>query len=108
MGLALLQLACSVAPLSENDAHSLVHPLLPPPRSPSSTPSFPHFNALLCPCSYQDRGLIPRALSRIFASFKARPSCQFQVYISYLELYNEAGYDLLDPSHESKALEELP
>ena len=28
--------------------------------------------------------------------------------ISYLEIYNEAGYDLLDPSHESKGLEDLP
>lgn len=33
---------------------------------------------------------------------------QFSVYVSYLEIYNEAGYDLLDPSHETKALEELP
>ena len=28
--------------------------------------------------------------------------------ISYLEIYNEAGYDLLDPSHETKGLEDLP
>ncbi len=30
------------------------------------------------------------------------------MYISYLEIYNEAGYDLLDPSQDTKALEELP
>ena len=28
--------------------------------------------------------------------------------ISYLEIYLEAGYDLLDPSHETKGLEDLP
>jgi len=59
-------------------------------------------------CRYDDRGLIPRSLSRIFAAFKDRTDCQFSAYISYLEIYNEAGYDLLDPSHESKTLEELP
>ena len=32
----------------------------------------------------------------------------FSIYISYLEIYNEAGYDLLDPSQDTKALEELP
>lgn len=37
-----------------------------------------------------------------------RSDQQFSVYVSYLEIYNEAGYDLLDPSHETKALEELP
>jgi len=30
------------------------------------------------------------------------------VRISYLEIYLEAGYDLLDPSHETKGLEDLP
>lgn len=57
---------------------------------------------------YEDRGLIPRALSRIFAAFKDRPGVQYTTYISYLEIYNEGGYDLLDPSHETKTLEELP
>lgn len=37
-----------------------------------------------------------------------RTDTQFTAYISYLELYNEQGYDLLDPSHETKSLEELP
>lgn len=30
-----------------------------------------------------------------------------QVHISYLEIYNEIGYDLLDREREEKALEEL-
>lgn len=57
---------------------------------------------------YQDRGIIPRALQRVFTAVKERPSMQYRAYISYLEIYNEVGYDLLDPSAESKALEELP
>ena len=39
---------------------------------------------------------------------RQRSDTQFTAYISYLELYNEQGYDLLDPSHETKSLEELP
>jgi hypothetical protein len=39
---------------------------------------------------------------------RQRTDQQFSIYISYLEIYNEAGYDLLDPSQDTKALEELP
>lgn len=45
---------------------------------------------------YNDRGLIPRALSMIFSETSKRTDRQHQIYISYLELYNEVGYDLLD------------
>jgi hypothetical protein len=34
--------------------------------------------------------------------------CNLQVYISYLEIYNEVGYDLLDPTREVQAMEDLP
>jgi kinesin family protein 6/9 len=44
----------------------------------------------------------------IFGEFRNRTDVQLKAYVSYLELYNEAGYDLLDPSHETKALEDLP
>ena len=60
------------------------------------------------PERYADRGLIPRALSMLFNEARTRTDVQFKLYISYLELYNETGYDLLDPSHEAKALEDLP
>ncbi|RYE83754.1 MAG: hypothetical protein EOO65_03440 [Methanosarcinales archaeon] len=52
--------------------------------------------------------MIPRALARVFQTRQDNPNTHYSIYISYLELYNEAGYDLLDPSHETKALEELP
>ena len=57
---------------------------------------------------YVDRGLIPRAISHVFQTLAKRTDYVFEVRISYLEIYNEAGYDLLDPSHESKTLEDLP
>jgi len=57
---------------------------------------------------YADRGIIPRALSYIFAKLSADTNRTFEVRVSYLEIYNEAGYDLLDPSHETKGLEDLP
>lgn len=60
------------------------------------------------PERYVDRGIIPRAISMIFSEFRGRSDVQLKAYISYLELYNETGYDLLDPSHETKALEDLP
>lgn len=60
------------------------------------------------PEKYADRGIIPRSISLLFGEFRARTDMQFKMYVSYLELYNEDGYDLLDQSQENKALEELP
>ncbi len=60
------------------------------------------------PERYVDRGIIPRSISMIYNEFRTRTDLQFKAYVSYLELYNETGYDLLDPSHETKALEDLP
>jgi kinesin family member 6/9 len=60
------------------------------------------------PERYADRGIIPRAISMIFSEFRKRTDVQCKIFISYLELYNEQGYDLLDPTHESKALEDMP
>lgn len=73
------------------------------------------------PQRYEDRGIIPRALQRIFQQCDAsrKAGGQATVWISYLEVYNEVGYDLLEDSagggHSragtvpgTKALEELP
>ncbi|KAG7378464.1 Kinesin- protein 6 [Phytophthora boehmeriae] len=59
---------------------------------------------------YEDRGLIPRALSMIFDRMRNNASQQqILAHISYLEIYNNKGYDLLDPNHEStKFLDDLP
>jgi kinesin family protein 6/9 len=60
------------------------------------------------PEKYADRGLIPRSISTLFNEFRSRTDAQFKAYVSYLEIYNDKGYDLLDPSHETKSLEDLP
>lgn len=57
---------------------------------------------------YADRGVIPRSISHVFQELQKKPDTHYEVRVSYLEIYNESGYDLLDPSHETKGLEDLP
>lgn len=58
---------------------------------------------------YDDRGLIPRALSLIFEHMRQSNQAQIIAHVSYLEIYNNQGYDLLDPNHEAtKSLDDLP
>ncbi|XP_054996881.1 kinesin-like protein KIF6 [Sorex araneus] len=56
---------------------------------------------------YSDRGIIPRTLSYIFEQLQKDSSKIYTTHISYLEIYNECGYDLLDPRHEASGLEDL-
>ncbi|XP_054855504.1 kinesin-like protein KIF6 [Eublepharis macularius] len=57
---------------------------------------------------YSDRGIIPRTLSYIFQQLQKDSSKVYTTHVSYLEIYNECGYDLLDPKHEASKLEDLP
>ncbi|XP_020503678.2 kinesin-like protein KIF6 [Labrus bergylta] len=57
---------------------------------------------------YRDRGIIPRTLSYLFEHFSQDSSMVYTTHISYLEIYNEMGYDLLDSRHEASRLEDLP
>ncbi|KAM9608220.1 kinesin-like protein KIF6 isoform 1-T1 [Morphnus guianensis] len=57
---------------------------------------------------YSDRGIIPRTLSYIFDRLQKDSSKVYTTHVSYLEIYNECGYDLLDPRHEASRLEDLP
>ncbi|XP_055878484.1 kinesin-like protein KIF6 isoform X1 [Biomphalaria glabrata] len=57
---------------------------------------------------YIDRGIIPRSLSYLFDIIEKHPEKIFTFHISYLEIYNDNGYDLLDPKHEATKLEDLP
>ena len=57
---------------------------------------------------YVDRGIIPRTLTYIFNEIAKRSDAQYKIHVSYLEIYNGAGYDLLDPTHEVTALEDMP
>ncbi|KAM4787200.1 kinesin-like protein KIF6 isoform 5-T6 [Cyanocitta cristata] len=57
---------------------------------------------------YSDRGIIPRTLSYIFDTLQKDSSKVYTTHVSYLEIYNECGYDLLDPRHEASKMEDLP
>ncbi|NWY25937.1 KIF6 protein, partial [Pheucticus melanocephalus] len=57
---------------------------------------------------YCDRGIIPRTLSYIFDQLQKDSSKVYTTHVSYLEIYNECGYDLLDPRHEASKMEDLP
>ena len=67
---------------------------------------------------YVDRGLIPRTLSYIFKEMQSRTNasykvslsilCSQQIQVSYLEIYNDQGYDLLDVKNQSTSLLDLP
>ncbi|CAL8271728.1 unnamed protein product [Merluccius merluccius] len=57
---------------------------------------------------YCDRGIIPRTLSYLYQHFSQDSSIVYTTHISYLEIYNEVGYDLLDRQHEASNLEDLP
>ncbi|XP_064621480.1 kinesin-like protein KIF6 [Lineus longissimus] len=60
------------------------------------------------PEKYSDRGIIPRSLSYIFQHYEQNSELEYTTYVSYLEIYNDSGYDLLDPKHEAAKLEDLP
>ncbi|XP_060939280.1 kinesin-like protein KIF6 [Limanda limanda] len=57
---------------------------------------------------YSDRGIIPRTLSYLYQCFCQDSSMVYTVHISYLEIYNDTGYDLLDSRQEASRLEDLP
>jgi kinesin family protein 6/9 len=59
---------------------------------------------------YVDRGIIPRALTLAFEEMESpdRQDFSYQAFVSYLEIYNENGYDLLDQRHGEGALENMP
>lgn len=56
--------------------------------------------------SWEERGIIPRVFSRLFERLRdADDSMEYNVYASYLEIYNESGFDLLDRGHAETAFE---
>ncbi|CAH8823544.1 unnamed protein product [Trichobilharzia szidati] len=58
---------------------------------------------------YSERGIIPRCIAYLFDHFEKDTSSEFTLKISYMEIYNEIGYDLLDARHHiASKLEDLP
>ena len=44
---------------------------------------------------YEDRGIIPRTLAYIFSETEKNKENFYQISVSYLEIYNNEGFDLL-------------
>lgn len=60
--------------------------------------------------SYAKRGLIPRAISHLFTRMREATDRETDISVSYFEIYNNEGYDLLDKSHDNprNQLKDLP
>ncbi|XP_078670802.1 uncharacterized protein LOC144910950 [Branchiostoma floridae x Branchiostoma belcheri] len=56
---------------------------------------------------YADRGLAPRALSMIYKALEERQQEEISVKVSYLEIYQEVGYDLLNPASKTGVVPQL-
>jgi kinesin family protein 6/9 len=60
------------------------------------------------PARYADRGIIPRSITALFSEFQRRTEVSFSCFVSYLEIYNDNGYDLLCDRHsQSTQLENM-
>ncbi len=61
---------------------------------------------------FEERGLIPRAISYIYSALKSRDSGlkkdeedhDVTIHISYLEIYQDTGYDLLNPGNRNEGM----
>jgi len=58
--------------------------------------------------TYDDRGLIPRILQYAFSKINESTDRVHKVTISYMQLYCEKGYDLLDEKSNAENLKDLP
>ena len=56
--------------------------------------------------TFEDRGLIPRTITILFQQMKKRKSFSFTCHISFLEIYKEVAYDLLDIHKNQRPVEE--
>ena len=54
---------------------------------------------------WKERGLIPRMLIDIFKQIRKIKNYSYEIFISYLEIYNENAYDLLDRHHSEIDME---
>ena len=54
---------------------------------------------------FSERGLIPRVLSFVYSELERRSNGEeFVVHISYMEIYQDGGFDLLNPGNTSDAV----
>eukprot|EP00762_Andalucia_godoyi_P004055 ANDGO_06360.mRNA.1 Kinesin-like protein KLP1 len=52
--------------------------------------------------NFKYRGLVPRSLAHVYREIAAHPEQAVTVRISYLEIYNDQMFDLLNPQNEGK------
>lgn len=57
---------------------------------------------------FADRGIIPRTLSYLYEAYSEDLDREYTTQVSYLEIYNDAGFDLLNPKHDVTRMEDLP
>ena len=55
--------------------------------------------------TWQLRGIIPRVLSFLFNEIEERSNFDYNVYVTFMEIYNENGYDILDTKHAEDPME---
>eukprot|EP01137_Pigoraptor_chileana_P009647 Opistho-2@306 len=48
--------------------------------------------------TFEERGIIPRSVALLFSEIANRTEEEISVELSYLEIYNDIGYDLLNPA----------
>ena len=53
------------------------------------------------PSNFNYRGIIPRAITKLFQEISTKPEFEFKIQISYLEIYNEVMFDLLPADGKS-------
>eukprot|EP01059_Diplonema_ambulator_P026265 TRINITY_DN4350_c0_g1_i2.p1 TRINITY_DN4350_c0_g1~~TRINITY_DN4350_c0_g1_i2.p1 ORF type:complete len:678 (+),score=195.42 TRINITY_DN4350_c0_g1_i2:52-2085(+) len=58
--------------------------------------------------SYDQRGIIPRAIGMIFDELNKKTDIDYTVRVSYMQIYNDKGQDLLNKGRDAKSLDELP
>jgi kinesin family protein 6/9 len=54
--------------------------------------------------SFNQRGIIPRAVNQLFREIKDKQNLLYTIRVSYLEIYNECLIDLLSPNATSPDL----
>eukprot|EP00756_Hemistasia_phaeocysticola_P008053 Hpha_TRINITY_DN14477_c0_g4::TRINITY_DN14477_c0_g4_i1::g.157555::m.157555/K10397/KIF6_9; kinesin family member 6/9 len=58
--------------------------------------------------SYEQRGIIPRSLGMVFDEVAKRPDIEWTIRVSYLQIYQNVGQDLLNRGKDAKNLDDLP
>ena len=55
--------------------------------------------------NWKERGIIPRLLINLFKKIRELKDTKFDVFISYMEIYNENAYDLLDNNNNNNNID---